>query len=116
MLPPAHARSQSYRDVAAASGSGASGSGPRRGLPQVNLPGQAGPGPAGPIKTSVEDIKLNPNRPIDAGDNAWPPGRLDEASKRIATFLRHGSQDRRYNIHGPDGYVRVAVFVQLPEI
>ena len=22
----------------------------------------------------------------------------------------------RYNIHGPDGYVRVAVFVQLPEM
>ena len=87
VLPPAHARSKSYRDVATASGSGASGSGLRRGLPQVNLPGQACPGPAGPIKTSVEDIKLNPNHPIDAGDNAWPPGRLDEASKFIATYL-----------------------------
>ena len=118
-LLPAHIRSQSYRDVAAASGSGASGwglTGLRRGLPQVNLPGQAGPGPAGPIKTSVEDIKLNPNRPIDAGDNAWPPSRVDEASKRIITYLRHGSSDGRYNIHGPDGYVRVAVFIQFPEM
>ena len=91
VLPAAHVRSQSYRDVAAASGSGASGSGSgltglRRGLPQVNLPGQAGPGPPGPIKTSVEDIKLNPNHSIHAGDNAWPLGRVAEAPKRIATY------------------------------
>ena len=89
MLAPAHMRSQSYKDVAAASGSGASGSGltGRRGLPQVNLPGQAGPGPAGPIKTSVEDIKLHPSRPIDASDNAWPPSRVDEASKLTYHYL-----------------------------
>ena len=116
MLAPAHARSQSYRDVALASGSGASGSGLRRGFPQVNLPGQAGPGPAGPIKTSVEDIKLNPNRPIDADDNAWPAGQVEEASRRINAYLRHGSLDKRYNIHRLGGYVRVAVFVQLPEM
>ena len=115
VLPPHGARSPSYRDVAAAS-SGSGNSMAKRGLPRVNLPGQAGPGPTGPIKTSGEDIHLDPNRPMDACDNEWPPGRLDEASRRIATYLRHGSQDRRYNIHGPDGYVRVAVFIQLPEM
>ena len=116
VLAPAHACSKSYRDVALASGSGSSGSGLGRSLPQVSLPGQAGPGPEGPIKTSVADIKLNPNRPIDADDNAWPAARIDEASRRIAAYHRHGSQDERYNIHGPDGYVRVAVFMQLPEM
>ena len=117
VLPPPHARFPSYRDVAAASsGLGLSMAERKRGLPQVSLPGQAGPGPTGPIETSVEDIKLNPNRPMDERDNAWPPGRLDEASRRITTYLRHGSQDRRYNIHGPDGYARVALFIQLPEM
>ena len=94
MLAPAHARSTSYRDVALATGSGSSGSGRVRALPQVFLPGQAGPGPDGPIKTSVPDIKLNLPRPLDDGDNAWLP-RVDEASRRITAYLRHGSQDEK---------------------
>ena len=92
VLAPAHARSKSYRDVALAQGSGSPGSGHVRTLPQVNLPGQAGPGPDGPIKTSVPDIKLNPNCHLDDGDNAWLP-LVDEASRRIAAYLRHGGQD-----------------------
>ena len=94
VLAPAHVRSKSYRDVALASGSGSLGSGHMRALPQVNLPGQAGPGPERPIKTSVPDIKLNPNRPLDDGDNAWLP-RVDGASRRIAAYMCHGSQDKR---------------------
>ena len=109
VLPPAHARSKSYRDIALASG-------PSQGrtLPQINLPGQAGPGPGpdGPIRT-VPDIKLNVPRAFDDGDNAWLP-RVDEASRRTTAYLRHGGQDKRYNIHSSDGYVRVAVCIQLP--
>ena len=115
VLAPAHARSKSYRDAALAPVSGSSGSGLGRTLPQVNLPGQAGPGSDGPIKTSVPDIKLNTNRPIDAGDNAWPAARIDEASKRMVPTSVMVARTR-YNIHGSDGYVRVAVFIQLPEM
>ena len=115
VLPPAHTRSKSYRDVAVAQGTGSSGSGHVRSFPQVNLPGQACPGPDGPIKTSAPDIKLSVPRPLDEGDNAWLL-RVDEASRRIAAYLRHGGQDKRYNVHSSDGYVRVAVFIQLPEM
>lgn len=30
--------------------------------------------------------------------------------------MRHGGQDKRYDVHSSDGYVRVAVFIQLPEM
>ena len=35
--------------------------------------------------------------------------------KIVTTFLRHGADDKRFNVHSPDGYVRVAILVQLPE-
>ena len=106
VLPPPGARSPSYKEVASASSS--SNAERRRGLPQVSLPGQAGLGPTVPTNVSAPDIQLNLNRPVDARDNEWPPGRLEEVSRRIPAYLRHGSQDKRYNIHGSDGYVRVA--------
>ena len=95
----------------------ASGSSQGRTLPQVNLPGQAGPGPGsdGPIRTDVPDIKLNVPRAFDDGDNVWLQ-RVNEASRRVTAYLRHGGQDKRYNVHSSDGYVRVAVFIQLPEM
>ena len=89
VLPP-HERA-SYKEVASASG--LSNAERRRGLPQVSLPSQAGPGPTVPINVSVADITLNPDRPMDARDDAWPPGRLEEAPRRITAYLRHGSQD-----------------------
>ena len=33
----------------------------------------------------------------------------------VTDFLRHGSPERKYNIHSPDGYVRVAMLIQLPQ-
>ena len=112
VLPPAHARSKSYRDVAVASGSSQG-----RTLPQVNLPGQARPGsgPNEPIKVDVPDIELEVPRPLDEGDNAWIP-RINGVSKVVTAYLRHGGQDKKYNVHSSDGYVRVAVFIQLPEM
>ena len=82
VLPPPGARSPSYKEVASASA--ISNAERRRGLPQVNLPGQAGPTVR--INLSAPDIKLNPNRPVDARDDAWPPGRLEEDSRRIAAY------------------------------
>ena len=49
-------------------------------------------------------------------DGAWPPSRVAEASRVITAYLRHGSDDTRYNIQGTDGYIRVALSVQLPMI
>ena len=40
----------------------------------------------------------------------------NEASKVVTAYLRHGGQDKRYNVHTTDGYVRVAVLIQLPEM
>ena len=109
---PPSARSPSYKE--SASGSGISPAERSRGLPQVNLPGQAGPGSTMPINLNAIGIKLNLNRPPDPRDDAWPPSRVEEASRVITSYLRHGGEDKRYNIQGSDGYVRVAVFVQLP--
>ena len=116
VLAPAHVRSKSYKDAALAPGTGSSSSGQGRTLPQISLPGQAGPGPDGPIKITVLDIILNLNRFIDHNDDAWTAGLIDEASKCITAYLRHGSQDKRYNIHMANGYVRVAIFIQLPQM
>lgn len=111
---PANARSPSYREVAP--GSGISHTERGRILPQVNLPGQGGPAPATPavISTNVLDIKLEISPPPGPRDAAWLPSRVEEAPRVITTDLRHGSDDTRYNIQGTDGYVRVALFVQLP--
>ena len=92
---PPNARSPSYKEIVF-SGPGTSDTERRRGLPQVNLPGQAGSGSTVPINFSAADVKLDLNRPVDPRDDEWPPGRLEEASRRIAAYLRHGSQDKRY--------------------
>ena len=79
VLPPAHARSKSYRDVAMVTGSGQG-----RTLPQVILPGQASSSSSfdGPIRTDVPDIKLEvPRALILDNDGLWIP-RINEASKR----------------------------------
>ena len=113
VLPPAHARSKSYRDVAMVTGSGQG-----RTLPQVILPGQASFSSSfdGPIRTDVPDIKLEvPRAPVLDNDGLWIP-RINEASKVVTAYLRHGAQDKRYNAHSKDGYVRVAVLIQLPEM
>ena len=111
---PPNARSPSYREVAP--GSGISHTERGRILPQVNLPGQGGTAPATPavISINVFDIKLDINRPPGPRDAAWPPSRVEEASRVIITYLRHGSDGTRYIIQGTDGYVRVALSVQLP--
>ena len=108
---PPNARSPSYKEVA--SSSGISPAERHRGLPQVNLPGQAGPGSTRPINLNAIDITLDLNRPPDPRD-AWPLSRVEEASRVITAYLRHGGEDKRYDIQGSDGYVRVVVFVQLP--
>ena len=112
---PPGARSPSYSAVA--SGSGLTPAGRGRVLPQVNLPGQGGPALATTmvVNINVPDIKLAISRP-GPRDAAWPPSRVEEASRAITAYLRHGSGDTRYNIQGTDGYIRVALFVQLPMI
>ena len=103
VLPPA--RSKSYRDATMQQG-GDHG----RSLPDVALPGRATSSFDGqPIKTGVPDITLDVRRAItEYESSAWIP-RIDQASKVVTTFLRHGSNDKRYNVHSPDGYVRVAI-------
>ena len=114
VLSPAHARSKSYRDVAVAPGSSQG-----RTLPQVSLPGQARSSSSsdGPIKTDVPDIELVAPRPLTLTDegSAWIP-RINEASKVVTAYLRHGGQDKKYNVHTTDGYIRVAVLIQLPDM
>ena len=96
---------------------GGKGGDQERSLPEVALPGRWSPGSVGQkIVTSVPDITLNVRRDITQDEaNAWLPDRINKASKFVTTFLRHGADDRRYNVHSPDGYVRVAISVQLPE-
>ena len=109
---PPSARSPSYREVA----SGRSHTERSLVLLQVNLPGQGGPAPTTPVVISIDvpDIKLDINRPPGPRDAAWPPSRVEEAPRVTTTYLRRGSEDTRYNIQGIVGYVRVALFVQLP--
>ena len=111
VLPPAHARSKGYRDVAMAQGVGHG-----RSLPKVALPGQASSSFDGQrIVTGVPDIKLDVRCGITPYESsAWVP-RIDEVSKFVTTYLRHGVQDKRYNVHTQDGYVRAAILVQLLE-
>ena len=66
------------------------------------------------INLNATDIKLDLNRPPDPRGDAWPPSRVEEASRVITAYFRHGGEYERYDIQGSDGYVRVAVFVQLP--
>ena len=74
-----------------------------RSLPDVALPGRASSSFDGqPIKTGVPDIKLDVRRAItEYESSAWLP-RIDQASEVVTTFLRHGSNDKRYNVHSPD--------------
>ena len=85
-----------------------------RRLPNVVLPGQSSSSSSFQhIKTGVPDITLNTRRDITGYESgAWIP-RTDQASKIVTTFLRHGSSDTRFNVYSPDGYVRVAILVQL---
>eukprot|EP00919_Chromeraceae_sp_WS-2016_P019593 GHVR01046686.1.p1 GENE.GHVR01046686.1~~GHVR01046686.1.p1 ORF type:complete len:271 (-),score=26.56 GHVR01046686.1:46-858(-) len=111
VLPLAHARSKSYRDVAMAQG-GDHG----RSLPKVALPGQAGSSFDGQrIVTDVPDIKPDVNRDITPYESsAWAP-RINEVSKFVTTYLRHGVPDKGFHVHTQDGYFRVAILVRLPE-
>ena len=112
---PPSARAPSYSAVASGSGLALAERG--RVLPQVDLPGQGGPAPAATtvVNINVPDIKLDISRP-GPRDGAWPPSRVEEAPRVIIAYLRHGSDDARYNFQGTDGYIRVALFVQLPMI
>ena len=66
-------------------------------------------------RPGVPDIKLDVRRDITEYEaSAWVP-RVDQASRIVTTFLRHGSSDKRYTVHSPDDYVRVTILVQLPE-
>ena len=108
---PMHVPRATYRDVAMAKGVGHG-----RSLPKVALPGQASSSFDGqPVRTDVPDMKLNFHRDITPDEaSAWVP-RINEASKFVTSYLRHGTQDERFNVHSKDGYVRVAILVQLPE-
>ena len=111
VLPPAHARSKSYRDVAMAQG-GDHG----RSLPKVALPGQAGSSFDGQrIVTGVPGIELDVNRDVTPYETSAWVLRINGVSRFVTTYLRHGVQDKRFNVHTQDGYVRVAILVQLPE-
>jgi hypothetical protein len=87
-------------------------------LPSVTLPGQQQqPGSSRDFKiqTGAADIKLCDRRELTQYErSAWIP-RIEQASKETANFLRHGAADPKFNIHSPDGYVRVAVLIQLPQ-
>ena len=109
VLPPA--RSKSYRDAAMQKG-GDHG----RSLPDVALPGRASSSFDGQhIMTGVPDIKLDVRRDITEYEaSAWIP-RINQASQLVTTYLRHGADDKRFYVHSPDGYVRVAILAQLPE-
>ena len=106
VLPPA--RSKSYRDVA-------KGGDLNRRLPNVALPGQSSSSNAGlVVQTGAPDIILDTNRDITADErSAWIP-RIDQASKAVTNFLRHGAEGWRFNIHSKDGYIKVSMLVQLP--
>ena len=104
--------SKSYREVT-------TGQGPdlNRRLPNVALPGQSEQPSASGFKvdTGAPDIKLNTNRDITPDESsAWIP-RIEQASKSVTNFLRHGIPERKYNIHSPDGYIKVSMLVQLPQ-
>ena len=118
VLPPT--RSKSYRDAArAAMGKGGGKGGDQgRSLPEVALPGRSSSSSGGQkIVTDAPDIKLDVLRDItEYESNAWLPDRINQASKFVTTYLRHGADDKRYNVHSSDGYVRVAILVQLPEL
>ena len=104
--------SRSYKEAASGSGLG-----PDRRLPSVSLPGQQQPGSSSgfKIQTGAPDIKLGINRDITPYESsAWVP-RIEQASKAVTDYLRHGFDDHKYNIHSSDGYVRVAMLVQLPQ-
>ena len=113
MLNPTQGRStsRSYKEAAMDQGPG-----PGRRLPSVALPGQAEqPGSSSyKMQTGAPDIKLCTNRDITPDESsAWIP-RIEQASKSVTNFLRHGSPERKYNIHSPDGYIKVSMLVQLP--
>ena len=86
-----------------------------RSLPEVALPGQWSSGSVGQkIVTDAPDIKLNVLRGITQDEsNAWLPDRINKASKFVTTYLRHGADDKRYNVHSPDGYARVAILSSI---
>ena len=89
-----------------------------RSLPEVALPGRWSFGSDGQkIVTDVPDIEFNVLRDIaEYESDAWLPDRINKASKFVTTYLRHGTGGKRYNVHSPDGYVRVVILVQLPEL
>ena len=67
------------------------------------------------MDTGAPDIKLNTSRDITPDESsAWVP-RIEQASKAVTDYLRHGFADQKYNIHSSDGYVRVAMLIQLPQ-
>ena len=111
VFPPAHARSKSYRGVAMGKGVDHG-----RSLPSVALPGQAGSSSDDQrINTGVPDIKIDVHRDITPYESSAWASLIDETSKFVTTYLRHGVPDKRYNVHTQDGYVRAAILVQLPE-
>ena len=66
---------------------------PNRRLPSVALPGQSEqPSSSGfKMQTGAPDIKLCTTRDITTDESsAWIP-RIEQASKEVANFLRHGS-------------------------
>ena len=113
VLPPLHqdrSVSKTYRDVTMGQGVDHN-----RRLPNVALPGQSSSGSGFQANTMAPDIVLNTNRAITEDESsAWIP-RIDQASKSVTNFLRHGTTDWRFNIHSPDGYIKVSMLVQLPE-
>ena len=88
---------------------------PNRRLPNVALPGQSSSSTSSQVNFMAPDIVLNIKRDITEDESsAWIP-RIDQASKSVTNFLRHGTTDRRFNIHSPDGHIKVLMLVQLPE-
>ena len=67
------------------------------------------------ILTGAPDITLDINRDITPYESsAWVP-RIEQASKAVTDYLRHGFDENKFNMHSTDGYVRVAMLVQLPQ-
>ena len=62
-----------------------------------------------PSHMSVSNTVQTPDGPA-----VWPQSRVDAASKAVTGYLRHGTQDPKYNLQGTDGHISVSLLVQLP--
>ena len=88
-----------------------------------DLPAAADPNPrvVAVIDMEAPEITLEPSHMSVShtvqgpeGPEVWLQSRVDAASKVVTSYLRHGTKDPKYDLHGTDGYISVGLLVQLP--